>query len=109
MLPFQPEPLADLWVAVQNMNDRPGLHRENVFDFEDGLRLIISKDRLFSDPKENVHLSASWTSKERAPTTWADVDLEVIKHYQSIGGPGLLQFIGASSGNVPHWVVLRLE
>ena len=38
--------------------DRPGLHRENVFDFEDGTRLIASKDQI--DGKLFLHISGSY-------------------------------------------------
>jgi hypothetical protein len=59
ILPFEPEPLESLqarfpkaleriWVVPSNgdMPDRPGMHREHLFDFESGLRLLISIDRL---------------------------------------------------------------
>lgn len=39
--------------------DRPGLHRENVFDFEDGIRIIISKDRT----RGNLFLHLSGSSQ----------------------------------------------
>lgn len=37
--------------------DRPAQHREHVFDFEDGIRLIISKDK--TDGNLFIHISGS--------------------------------------------------
>lgn len=42
---------------------RPGLKPEHVFDFEDGMRLIISKDR----PEE--HVCAAWRTSRGARCT----------------------------------------
>ena len=41
--------------------DRPGLHRQYVFDFEDGTRLIVSKDKL--EGKLFLHVSGSYHNK----------------------------------------------
>ena len=38
--------------------DRPGLHREYVFDFKDGTRLIASKDQI--EGKLFLHISGSY-------------------------------------------------
>lgn len=70
-LPFIPEPVEkmverfqkafehefDVDKIANGAPDRPGTHRENVFDYEDGIRLIISKDR--SGERVFIHLSAS--------------------------------------------------
>jgi hypothetical protein len=60
-LPFKPEPLKQLIerypqaltttydvekIADGSSKDRPGLHPENIFDFEDGIRIIVSTDLL---------------------------------------------------------------
>lgn len=39
-------------------DDRPGQKPENVFDFDSGLRLIVSRDRL-EDGDVRIHVSAS--------------------------------------------------
>jgi hypothetical protein len=70
MLPFEPESgvlLAKRYpAAVERVYDlhemwdkrRPGLNRQHVFDFEDGLRLIVSRERHDSD-EVMLHWSAS--------------------------------------------------
>lgn len=68
MLPFKPEPNEQLqaryaaavmitYVAAPNMKNRPGENPENVFDFQDGIRLIVSKDLILE--KEILHFSGS--------------------------------------------------
>lgn len=44
--------------SILNGGDRPGLHRENVFDNEDGIRTVISLDRDDGAPPV-LHLSFS--------------------------------------------------
>ena len=73
-LPFAPEKLealqkrlpvafGRLWDAaeISRTGDRPGLYREYVFDTEQGIRLIISKDA--SDGEEVLHISGSIDGK----------------------------------------------
>jgi hypothetical protein len=58
-----------LWFVedIERGGDRPGLCPENVFDFHDGMRLIISKDcGLHSD----IVLHASASPKEDSKWTW---------------------------------------
>ena len=55
-----PEALVQAWdpdTMTDKMEDRPGLNRTNIFDFEDGIRLIISKDQI--DGKLFLHISGS--------------------------------------------------
>lgn len=104
-LPWQPESIAMLskrfpkaleqTFEVENIvgddnSDRPGKHRENVFDYQDGVRLIVSKDRFngnlflhFSGSLQNGRANVSmlpafiqrfvelsgWTQAERADTS----------------------------------------
>lgn len=72
ILPFIPEPIEQLKARFpiclvkiwnpKNINaggKRPGQSRDYVFDFESGLRLLISKTAFF--PHDiSVHISASW-------------------------------------------------
>ncbi len=39
--------------------DRPGLHRDQVLDFHDGLRLVVSLDRYADGRQVYLHVSAS--------------------------------------------------
>jgi len=79
MLSFQPEPevvlkarykdaLVEVWDLEEMKVDpdkRPGNLRKHVFDFYDGLRLIISRDR---DGKDiYTHYSASMSSTSEPP------------------------------------------
>lgn len=72
MIPFNPEPLEQLksrvsraWEGTYSINliqtnpdGRPSLKPQHVFDFEDGLRLILSRDELEKDVVF-YHVSAS--------------------------------------------------
>src|SRR3954468_23455740 len=115
MLPFEPESLESMqarfpkaleriWVVPSNgdMPDRPGMHREHLFDFESGLRLLISIDRL---DKANtiIHISASW--EYFTPVTFTVASEQVNEAYKSLGGKGHLKLIGVSQFGVPHWTV----
>lgn len=51
------DPSADLSSLMSGAIDRPGLHRENVFDLHDGVRLIVSVDRYGFG--EHLHVSGS--------------------------------------------------
>lgn len=71
--------------------DRPGCHSENIFDFFDGLRLIVSMDRY--DHGINLHVSASvrektqlWRRLMRRSMTWAALDDLVRDRVQFLGG-----------------------
>lgn len=80
-LAFQPESLdamrdrwdaalAPVWDvrAMMEGQDRPGLNREHVFDFEDGNRFIVSRDRqLNGDVMLHVSVSFSKKCAERFP------------------------------------------
>lgn len=117
MIPFEPQPLKQLqeryaeaidivWVADKNMVDRPGLHRENVFDTEDGIRLIISKD-LSPNGKEYIHFSGSVKESiyvDDISVEWKDVFTqkfdEITKHKNNY------QLITVTQGGIPHWIVL---
>lgn len=123
MLPYKPESLESLRsryaVAVENVFDpdtletnpegRPGLRRECVFDCEDGLRLIISKD-LIDVPR--IHLSASaqentelWKKIKNARIGKLEFSMLAKTRFREISlYSGYLGFAGWSPGaGVPHW------
>lgn len=47
----------DVDLIAQEESDRPGEHRENVFDFKDGIRIIVSLE--IHDGVRFVHISGS--------------------------------------------------
>lgn len=113
-IPFEPEfieqltarfhiALRKVWVAVENMTDRPGLHREHVFDFTSGLRLLISKDILPPDSTPFIHVSASLSDEE--PIELEEFERIVQHAYGLIGGKGKIKFMGITSKGIPHWRV----
>lgn len=112
-IPFEPEGIDSLrnrfpacldkvWVPVLNMEDRPGLHREYVFDFHSGLRLIISKMQSTELPV-TIQVSASFSTHE--PQDLDEFKKHVEVAYKLIGGPGKLVFLGLSHNGIPHWRV----
>jgi hypothetical protein len=112
MLPFISEPIEQLkarfpkalekvWVITIPMPDRPGLHRENVFDFPNGIRLLISRDNLID--KTEIHVSASWEYNE--PKSIEQMNINVLACFRAIGGTGTLRFLGWSPNAIPHWII----
>lgn len=60
--------VARVWDFMDNglgSVDRPGMHQEHVFDFHDGLRLIVSTERLPPDGIARLHVSASILAHSR--------------------------------------------
>jgi hypothetical protein len=113
MMPFVPEPLEDLkarfpkclekvWDITDTMPDRPGLHREHVFDFESGMRLLISNDCMIPRAPD-IHISASW--EHNPPQSILEMETDVVRGYRALGGKGLLRLLGWSGRGIPHWIV----
>lgn len=112
-MPFIPEPLEDLkarfpkclekiWNVTDPMPDRPGFHREHLFDFESGMRLLISNDCMIPRAPD-IHVSASW--EYCSPQSLKEMEEQVINGYKSLGGKGLLRLLGFSGRGIPHWLV----
>jgi hypothetical protein len=115
-LPFQPETTEQLKArfekametvydadAIMNEStDRPVLHREHVFDFEDGIRLIISKDKTMG--RVYLHVSASCQSQKVMTET--DMLNEILTKMEAIGpeleGKGIVQ---TTEGGIVHFVI----
>ena len=99
----------------------PGSKPEHVFDFNDGLRLIVSRDR-YPDGKIMVHFSASANPDSGLYRWLKRSGSGQKKHFgklatagfAAISGcgsakPALVEFAGISlSKGVPHWVVTEL-
>lgn len=100
-----PKALEKVWEVTDPMLDRPGLHRENVFDFDSGLRLLISKDKLI-DLKPEIHVSASWERNQ--PTTIREAHRQVNEAYHLLGGKEYLRFLGQSANGIPHFIGVDL-
>lgn len=90
---------------------KPGLERTNVFDFEDGLRLIISRDDIEGAPF-GIHVSASLNPKSELYSLMSSGAI-LPSLMQGSGVPerckrlfgltGLkLMYISEDSG-IPHW------
>jgi hypothetical protein len=98
---------------------RPGENRRHVFDCEDGIRLIVSRDDT-GDAEVGValHLSGSirpdsdaWHDIRRAATgrgareAAVEFARRVVARWRDVSGDaGPLEFLGFSGGKgVPHW------
>lgn len=127
-LPFAPEPEAALRArypaALAELYDAEGVRlgsvtpptrrRPNVFDFEDGLRLIVSRDDHGGEAGVVVHLSAglgTGTALERTlrgahcPGCVVALLCERVEGaWRTLRGRGRLRFLGLSGGDVPHWI-----
>lgn len=105
-----PECLKKVWEVPDDvdltdpdaMSDRPGLHRENVFDFNCGIRLLISRDKYGRGPIQ-LHISASWERNE--PNRLTVATESVREHFRSLGGQGYPLLLGISPNGIPHWIV----
>lgn len=117
MLPFIPEPLEQLKkryraaiekpvnavYANQHPEESPGKKRQHVFDCEDGMRMIISRDYAGND--EVFHISASVED-----AIWkGPFDERLLKQmkerFAAISGssiPNNSTFIVTEKG-IPHW------
>jgi len=112
-MPFVPEPIKDMkvrfpkclekvWDITDTMPDRPGLHREHVFDFESGMRLLISNDCMIPRAPD-IHISASW--EYNPPTSIFEMETDVRRGYRALGGKGILRLLGWSNRGIPHFLV----
>lgn len=120
MLPFQPETIEQLkarypkaliktWIPedkpIENGEpSRPGLCRDNVFDFEDGIRLVISMDLMNDEVVQ--HLSGSFIEDIYKGQKKNALDQMARNFWKVSGIEKPLEFLGLTSGKgVPHWIV----
>lgn len=123
-LPFKPESSESLRnrypAAIRNVfnfsgghvaDPRPGELRLCVFDFESGIRLIISRDKeddgTFLHISASVQVSGTLEHKLRSGEYHiGDFCLDALRLWQEISGDDVdtLEFYGLSRGKgVPHW------
>jgi hypothetical protein len=114
MLPFEPELISALktrlpkalervWNISECGEDRPTLHREHIFDFNCGLRLAISKDDFEDGLGPQIHVSSSFDDSR-----YIQLDALIVTvnhHWKSIGGIGILKFLGLSAKGIPHFFI----
>ena len=119
MLPFKPESIErlkarlpqaldqiyDPFLCFNGFQELPGERRPHVFDFEEGLRLIICRQLRGSAPV--LDISASATLKTRWDGQVGNHPLKRMaeKRLEDLGIKPL-QFIGFSlQRGTPHWIV----
>lgn len=119
MVPFKPQPLAELrqrFIAalkekhnvsaiIRKEAKAPSGNPENVFDFEIGIRIIVSRD--YWQEKEVIHFSGSITDDYKGPTDIRILSIIVSLFIEISGGlAGDIIYIGASDRkNIPNWVI----
>lgn len=119
MIPFNPQPLAELKARfTQALVDsysvekiladaalRPGSKPQHVFDCEDGLRLIVSRDRL--QGKEVIHFSASVDrARYRGRFDKSLMKLMVRRFAELSGFAETPTFVRFSDEGIPHWIIV---
>lgn len=113
-LPFQPEPieklkrrLPDAMIHIYDategvpLEDPPSRKREHVFDFENGLRLIISRDLFFKEDGPQFHVSASFFNTPLGNVE--ELFAIISKGVRDLGIVGQLEMLCVSSAGIPHW------
>ena len=116
MLPFEPEAeitlkarYADAIQTTFNLNEieddpdkRPGLIRKHVFDFYDGLRLIVSKDT--DGQRTYLHYSASYNNVGQFESLQEYI-VFIIEHVNTLRGKemeGRLTIMASPSNGIVH-------
>lgn len=119
MIQINPQPLpvlkqrfVDALKKLHNVKDiikgtapAPSGNAENVFDFEEGIRIIISRE-LYQE-KVWLHFSGSITDAYKGPT---DVQIlgVIVKLFVELSGAQTtgLVYIGQSTDKrIPHWII----
>lgn len=124
MIPFEPEPIDEArdrfpvalettyeaWRAASPEWNVPGEKRENIFDFDDGLRLIVSRDILYPFEEPVIHVSASLYEAERWRTrSRKRVERIIRQRLEKLFGGGRVVMgpMWITSGRVPHWTITK--
>lgn len=123
MIQFKPEPLGSLKSRFkealidsycvanvkENPEERPGDKPRHVFDFEDGIRLIVSRDVIKS--QEVIHFSGSFEPAIYSGSMNMQhiLDLMVYKFIVLWGTKPHVNFVGFTSKGIPHWCIKSLN
>jgi hypothetical protein len=118
MIPFSPQPIDRLKerfktalsksYSVSSVTDgkteRPGTKPEHVFDFENGIRLIISRD--YHNGEEYIHVSGSFDPGIYKRKVGSPLLIRMQMAYIEIRGE-VIKFPRPiySKGGIPHWLI----
>ncbi len=125
IVPFEPEPIEEACerfpVALETTYEawrsdlpgwnRPGQKRENIFDFEDGLRLMVSRDVLHAGGEPVIHVSASLHEEEAVESGWDRLSKKrfergVRQRLETLtGGRVRVGSMWLTCGGIPHWTI----
>lgn len=126
-VPVNPEPVSamrgrypaavaevtDMAAVMRGEQRRPGEKPVHVFDWVDGMRLIISRD-LTPDGRIGIHLSASACEGSLLHTQIAERKMDpdqftdlVLTYWSELSGEKnyAAELIGFSAGGVPHVII----
>lgn len=107
-----PKALEELYIQLdvkEGRRVRPGSQKECVFDFHDGIRLIISKEQE-PDGRLVIHISGSIPGDDGYPIKLTDIHIHhLVEHYAMISGNlGALEVVGISNERIVH-LIYRLD
>lgn len=90
--------------CAAGQQERPGNKAKHVFDFEDGIRLIISRDR--NNGKEYIHVSGSGTDEYMSDKGFSAAKRDMENKFRQLCQRDVpLEFIAVSEGGIPHWII----
>lgn len=120
MIPFIPQSMArhktrlaeclktvyDTSKILTESDERPGRFPQNMFDFSDGIRLIISRETIRSE--EVTHVSGSvdhaiWQYNN--PEHCFNCMVKKILELFDLKKEDDISLVGFSEGGIPHWFV----
>lgn len=127
IVPFEPEPIEEsrdrfpvalettyeAWRSDAPEWNRPGQKRENIFDFEDGLRLMVSRDILHVGGEPVVHVSASLYQEEGVDNKWQvsrrRFERGIRQRLEELMGGGRVVMgpMWITCGGIPHWTISK--
>jgi hypothetical protein len=94
----------DAAAVTHGQAERPGTKPQHVFDFENGIRLIISRDHYKG--KEVIHISGSFDSGAYSGSLKRSViESRMYLCFCEIAGPIKIGRPIYSTGGIPHWFI----